>query len=89
MVTTFFPMLQDDLTVAASMRPDSFVANEAHAAALLAQAAASSAQQVATTAQRGVVDKFVEEACAADLRLERASKAVQEADKKLIEHAEK
>lgn len=99
MVTTFFTMLRDDPTIAASIRPEAAtaqvaaekaqkLAEHAQTAALVAQAAASSAQQVATTAQ-GVVDKFVEEACAADLRLERASKAVQEADGKLIEHAKK
>lgn len=64
------------------------LAEQAQAAALTAQAAASSAQQSATHAQ-GAADKFTEEAHAADLRLERASLAVREADDKLIQHAQK
>lgn len=92
MVTTFFSIPHDDLKLAASIRPAPSViikaqevATEAQHEAITAQAALGSAQAPA----RCVVDKFMEEACAADLRLEQASKAVQEADEKLIEHAKK
>jgi len=76
MVTTFFSIPHDDQKLAASIRP--------------APSVVIKAQEEETKAPaRCVVDKFMEEACAADLRLEKASKAVREADEKLIEHAKK
>lgn len=103
MVTTFFSIPHDDLKLAASIRPVSSVAIKAQEEAIKAQEIATEAQHEALTAQTAelsaethklapaqcVVDKFMEEACAADLRLEKASKAVREADEKLIEHAKK
>lgn len=62
------------------------LAEQAQVAALAAQTAASSAQQSATQAQ-GSADSFIEEAVAADLRLEKASQAVRTAAEKLIDHA--
>ncbi len=81
MVSTFFSIPHDDLNLAASIRP-------ALPVAIKAQEETNDLGSAQTPA-RCMVDKFMEEACAADLRLEQASKAVQEADEKLIEHAKK
>ena len=61
-------------------------AEEAQRLAEAAQAAASSAQQVATVVQ-GAVDKFVDEANAANIRLKEACKEVEAVEEKLIQHA--
>lgn len=85
MVTTFFSIPHDDLKLAASIRPAPSVVIKAQEEGVKTQETSEPAQAPA----RCVVDKFMEEACAADLRLEKASKAVREADEKLIEHAKK
>lgn len=86
MVTSLFPLIQDDLRVAASMRPSS------SDAAIEAQEEALAAQKLATIAQESALAIQAAEAGVAPAktdieRLRAAAAEVKATDSKLIEHA--